>query len=75
MKNCIGILRNALISKDVRPSLTDLAVRNLCTWLWSHPKYDKNRNNAAITPDQIVYCSERSKLVLTVSSLPSVPAR
>ena len=74
-KNCIGILRNALINRDVRPSLTDRAVRKRCTWLWSQPKYERKRNRAAMVPDQIVYFSVRSKLKSTVSSLPRDPAK
>ena len=43
-----------LMNSDWRPSLTDLAVRYRCTWLWSHPKYESIRKSPPIMPDQNV---------------------
>src|SRR4030095_1442675 len=59
---CSGILKKALTNSDCRPSSTDFAVRYRCTWLWSHPKYDRKRNTLAERPDPIVYFCVRSKL-------------
>src|SRR5688572_142040 len=55
------------MNSDRRASPSDRAVRYRCTWLWSAPKYEQNRNSAAIVPDQNVYwlvmSNEKSKLL------------
>ena len=72
--NCIGIFNSPFI---INPSLlweSDLPLKYRWTWDWSVPKYDRNKNNAAVVPVQKLYRSSRLKSKFTRFSFSIFPA-
>src|SRR5436305_14854312 len=75
MKNCIGIFATALKIRLSRLCAIDFPVRYRCTWDWSHPKYERNRNVPPNSPLQILNRSYQSNFVVTAFNRPAAPAR